>query len=342
MKLMPHDRKHLFTKCMSVGYYPEATCPHWLKFLDDIFMHDAEMIHFIHKALGYSITGSVKEQCIFIMYGTGSNGKSTFCKHISKILGSYAVNISAAVLMAKQNTNIDPELHRLRGARFVTCAETGEGKKLSPAQVKQLTSDDTITAKMLYCEPFDFVPTGKIWMATNHKPNIPETDHGTWRRIKLIPFLRVISYGERDLQLDTKLESEYEGILAWMVRGCELWAAEGLGTCKAITECTEEYQSEQDIVGQFLNEQCEFDPSYMIQTSDIYEAYEQWCFKNGYKWAANQRRLGDYLKSKNYHKTRATSGMQKGCFFWYGITTKNQSNKSEGSEDIDKSTGRPY
>lgn len=319
MMLLPHDPKYLMTKCTTVGYYPDAKCPNWEKFLDDIFMGDRELIHFIHKAVGYSITGTVKEQCIFILYGTGSNGKSTFCKHISKILGSYAVNISPSVLLSKNNTQIDPELHRLRGVRFVTCAETGEGRKLSPAQVKQLTSDDPITAKMLYCEPFDFVPTGKIWMSTNHKPNIPETDYGTWRRIKLVPFLRTITYEERDTQLDDKLESEYEGILAWMVKGCEIWQKEGLGTCKAVEGFVAEYKEEQDVVGQFLAEMCEVGDNCFVQSSALYEEYEKWCVKNGYRWSASNRKLIDYLKVKNYKKDMMTSGAKKGSLFWHGI-----------------------
>lgn len=237
-KLKPHAQQDYITRRVELDYKPDAKCPNWDAFLSGIFLGDQELIKYMQKAVGYALSSLMKEQCIFILYGVGMNGKSTFLKHVYRILGDYAINTPASTLMEKYNDSIPNDVARLKGARLVTAVESGKNKALAESQIKQLTGDDPISARFLHREYFDFFATFKIFFATNHKPNISGTDKGIWRRIMTIPFEKVITPDERDPELDKKLSKEYEGILAWAVRGFELLQKEGLGAVAKITEAT--------------------------------------------------------------------------------------------------------
>jgi putative DNA primase/helicase len=223
-------REKLISKLAPVVFDPQAACPTWEALLHRILAEDAELIWFFQKAVGYSLTGSIEEQCYFILYGGGSNGKSTAVNTISALLGVYARHTPTGTLLVKNSDAVRNDVARLQGARFVSAVEAEGGRKLAEALVKQLTGGDKVTARYLNHEHFEFEPAFKVWLAVNHKSIIRGTDHGTWRHIRLIPFKVTIPNGEQDKSLMGKLQAELRGILRWAVEGGPGLAAGGAET----------------------------------------------------------------------------------------------------------------
>ena len=281
-ELLPAERRFFITKLSPVEYSDNADCPMWLKFLDDIFAGDKELIRYIQKAVGYSMTGDVSEQCVFFLYGTGRNGKSTFLDVLREIFGDYMSNIQPETIMVKNNvgSGINSDIARLKGARMVTTVEPNEGVRLNEGLIKQLTGDDTVTARKLYGNEFEFKPEFKLWMATNHKPIIRGTDEGIWRRIHMIPFTVQIPLDKVDRQLKSKLEREFPAILRWAAEGCMLWQREGLKPPKAVLNMVREYRREMDVISAFLDDCCEVGEGFCARSSELYGAYSAWCEAN--------------------------------------------------------------
>jgi P4 family phage/plasmid primase-like protien len=216
------------TRQAGCAYNPHAKAPLWSAFLDRIMNGDIAMIAFLQRAVGYSLTGSTKEQCLFITHGFGANGKSKFLGALSGLLGDYARECPAEALLAKHDNAIPNDIARLAGARLATSIETEEGRRFAESRVKALTGGDRITARFLHHEFFDFVPKFKLWLATNHKPTIRGTDNAIWRRIRLIPFNVTIPDAEQDCDLGDKLAAERSGILNWAIQGALAWQRDGL------------------------------------------------------------------------------------------------------------------
>lgn len=281
-QLVEHDRNHFITKFSPIEYTDNADCPMWERFLNDIFAGDRELIRYIQKAVGYSMTGDTSEQCVFFLYGTGRNGKSTFLDVLREILGEYVSNIQPETIMVKNGSGngINSDIARLKGARMVTTVEPNEGVRINEGLIKQLTGDDTVTARKLYANEFEFKPEFKLWMATNHKPIIRGTDEGIWRRIHMIPFTVQIPPEKVDRQLKNKLEREYPAILRWAVDGCLLWQREGLKQPKAVLDMVREYRREMDVISAFVEDRCEVGEKYYERSSDLYAAYSAWCEAN--------------------------------------------------------------
>ena len=215
-----------------------------------------------------------------MLYGTGANGKSTFIETIQTLLGDYAQRADFTTFIARNNDGPRNDVARLVGARLVATAEAESGKRLSEVVVKQLTGGDTISARFLYGEFFEYQPQFKIFLAANHKPVIRGTDHAIWRRIKLIPFTVTIPEEERDKQLAAKLRQELPGILAWALRGCLEWQQMGLGEPEEVRHATAEYRDEMDALVEFLEECCIRDETAKVATGVLYHAYKNWCEDN--------------------------------------------------------------
>lgn len=312
-----HKPDFLMTRMLGTSMPESPKRPEkWLVFLDRIFSGDKELIRYIQKALGYSLSGDTSEQCAFFLYGTGRNGKSTFLEIVRKIMGDYATNIQPESIMIKASTNnANSDIARLKGARFVTSVEPNEGMRLNEGLLKQLTGDDMITARKLYGDEFEFRPEFKLWMATNHKPTIRGTDLGIWRRIHIIPFTVTIPEEVVDKNLPFKLMQELPDILAWIVEGYKLWKMEGLRKPKVIADAVEEYRNEMDVISAFLAS------DYVVQGGEVkaqalYAVYCQWCSEsNEYKMSSTK--FGREI-AKRYNKIRKNSG-----FFYDGISIDN-------------------
>ena len=254
----PHLPGFFLTKITKAKLSDSFYCPLWEKFLNDIFAGDSDLIRYVQKAVGYTLSGSTSEQCLFFLYGTGQNGKSTFLDIIREIMGGYALNIQPETIMIKSTPNsISSDIARLKGARFVTSVEPNEGARLNEGFIKQLTGDDTVTARKLYCEEFEFKPEFKLWIATNHKPLLKGTDTGLWRRIHMIPFTVQIPDDKVDKNLKSKLLKELPEILRWCLEGCLLWQEDGLNMPKAVRDGVNDYRREMDVLSEFIEDRCE-------------------------------------------------------------------------------------
>ena len=281
-ELVPHEPKWFITKQSEIEYpLLDSDCPRWLKFLDEIFSGDKELIRYVQKAVGYSMTGRTDEQCAFFLFGSGRNGKSTFLDVVRDIMGDYAMNIQPETLMVRnQTSSANSDIARLKGARFVTSVEPNEGMRINEGLLKQLTGDDTVTARKLYGNEFEFRPEFKLWMATNHKPIIRGTDTGIWRRIHMIPFTVQIPPDKVDKRLGDKLKEEYPAILRWAAEGCILWQREGLNMPEAVLDMVREYRREMDVISAFLEDRCEEQDYASAKATHIYAAYTLWCDAN--------------------------------------------------------------
>jgi putative DNA primase/helicase len=308
----------LITKIAHVSYDKAADCPAWKQFIREIMNYNTDLIRFIQRAAGWAITGDTSEQTMFILFGSGANGKSTFLNTLMNLLGDYAIATPTETFMRKSGEQITNDIARLWGTRFVTTTEAEQGKRLSEPLIKQITGNDRMTARFLYGEFFNFVPTFKIFMATNHKPVIKGTDHGIWRRIKLIPFTTTIAEEKQDKHLEQRLMKEGPGILNWLLEGAQQWYADGLQTPDIIIDATDEYRSEMDVIGNFIKERCIQGPGCSIRARELFRVYQDWCEENN-EHACSERFLGLRLKELGLEQKRYGDGR-----YWQGIMIKAQ------------------
>jgi putative DNA primase/helicase len=281
-ELLDHDPDDLITKQAPVIYDATATCPRWDAFLSRVLQGDRDLISFIQRAVGYSLTGQSIEQIFFMLYGLGANGKSTFIDTLKQILGGYATHADYGTFLSSRNEKSGSDLARLRGARFVAAAEPDDAKRLDEAAIKKITGGEPVMARFLYGEPFEYTPQFKLWLSGNHKPTIKGDDHAMWRRIYLIPFLVTIPREEWDVELKAKLLDEAPGILRWAVEGCLEWRQYGLKPPSAVTNATAEYREESDTLGQFLAECCELGEDYSEEANRLFDTYRSWALARNY------------------------------------------------------------
>lgn len=316
-ELRQHRQEDLITKLAPVDYDPEAKAPTWTGFLERVLPSE-ELRAFVQRAVGYSATGDTSEQCMLINHGGGANGKSTFQETIAAALGDYAMRAPTEMLLAKRAGGIPNDVARLKGARFVAASETEEGRRLAESLIKDLTGQDTITARFMRAEYFDFQPTHKLWLSTNHKPEIRGTDTAIWRRIRLIPWSVTIPPEEQDKGLAAKLRDELPGILAWIVQGCLEWRREGLRPPEEVRRATGRYRAEMDVLAAFIDEECVVSEHASATVKALYAAYKNWCEENGER-PESQRRFGGRLKERGFVSGRRTTEPRKGAYEWYGI-----------------------
>jgi putative DNA primase/helicase len=313
-ELREHRREDLITKIAPTTYRPDAAAPTWEAFLERVLPGE-DLRAFVQRAVGYSATGDTSEQCMFINYGGGANGKSTFQEAIAAALGDYAMRAPTEMLLAKRSDGVPNDVARLKGARFVSASETEEGRRLAESRIKDLTGQDTITARFMKAEWFDFAPTHKLWLSTNHKPEIRGTDAAIWRRIRLVPWAVTIPPAEQDKKLPIALRHELAGILAWVVRGCLQWRREGLQAPDEVRKATGEYRAEMDVLAGFLVECCELDTDHWEYAKDLYECYKRWCDENGER-PESQRKFGGRLGERGFQRDR---GGSRGAGIWRGV-----------------------
>jgi putative DNA primase/helicase len=255
--LRPHDQDDLITKLAPVRFDPDATCPMFMAFVDRIFAGRADLIAFVQRWFGYSLTGIIDEQLLPVFHGVGANGKSVLVDSILAIMGDFGGLAPPYLLVESRGQREHPtEIADLRGLRFVPASETEEGAVLKLQLVKRLTGDRTLKGRFMRADYFEFPRTHKLLLVTNNKPRVREDSEAVWRRLRLIPFDVVIPAKERDPKLIDKLRAEWPGILAWLVRGCIDWQRHGLGDPAAVTEATRAYRKSEDVIGRFLEEQC--------------------------------------------------------------------------------------
>ena len=313
------NAKDLITKKSRFIYEKDADCPVWKMFLMQIFNKDLQLIRFIQKVMGYALSGDVSEQCLFILLGTGANGKSTFLNVMLELFGDYALSTGIETFM-KKNSEQSNDIARLKGMRLVTTSEIEQGRQISESLIKMVPGEDALTARFLYGEYFSFKPTFKIFMATNHKPKIRGADNGIWRRIKMIPFTVTIPPEQRDKNLTEKLIAENSGILNWLLKGYAMWKKEGHEEPPAVREANEEYRMDMDSVGTFVTDCLELDASlqWRLPTNMLYQTYIKWCNKNNER-VMSQKWLGMRMSEKGFKRV-ITNGQR----LWCGLAVKMQ------------------
>jgi putative DNA primase/helicase len=319
-ELRKHRQTDFITRCCPVAYDSKAEAPKWGAFLRRIFADDVAVIDFVQRAAGYSLTGDIGEQCLFILHGSGANGKSVLLEVLGHMLGAYAKQAAPDLLLAKTQDRHPTEIADLFGSRLVTAIETSEGRRLAEALVKQMTGGDKMKARFMRQDFFEFDATHKLWLATNHKPQVRGTDYAIWRRIRLIPFEVTIPKEEQVKGLAGKLlAEEAPGILAWMVRGCLAWQREGLTPPSKVIDATEAYREEMNVLAGFLDECCKInqDPHktqlFTTTAKELYEVYKQWCDRNG-EHPETQRSFGMRLTERGLEREKGRYGWS-----WKGI-----------------------
>ncbi|MEH7149333.1 phage/plasmid primase, P4 family [Bacillus thuringiensis] len=328
-KLQQHDRELGLTKITNVSFDENAKCPTWLAFLDQIFLGDQDLVEYMQRLIGYSLTGDISEQIMMFLVGGGSNGKSTFINTIKDLLGEYGKQAKSDTFIKKKDTGANNDIARLVGARFVSAIESEEGEKLSESFVKQITGGEPVLARFLRQEYFEFVPEFKVFFTTNHKPVIGGLDEGIWRRVKLIPFNLNLPSHKRDKRLPEKLSLEMPGILNWAIEGCMKWQQGRLKEPKVVAEATGQYKEDMDILAPFLDEVCYTDEpeneAIRIEAKELYNVYERWCFNSGER-ALGNRSFYRMLETKGFGKTKG----QKNKTFLTGITLNERKPVTKG------------
>jgi putative DNA primase/helicase len=324
-------------------------CPTFERFLASTFdgPNAAEIVPFLHRLLGYSITGQCVEHKLPILYGEeGRNGKDTLLKAVKHVVGPFALAAEKEVLLVSRDRSAggaSPHLVALQGKRVVWVSETNDGARLDSGQTKLLTGGGQIAARQVFKESCQFRPTHTIFLLTNRKPTAPDDDSALWSRLVLIPFnLRFVDDepngpNERpaDQKLEEKLEAEASGILAWLVRGALEWQRDGLKVPNCVKTETKAYRAEQDTVSQFLDECCRVDPKAFVPAGKLFEAYQAWADSAGIRKTAqkNHTAFGKRV-AQAFEKVKGNKGA---VYYGIGLLTEWESEKSDGSDGSDGS-----
>lgn len=320
-ELRPHRREDLHTKVSPVVFAADAPCPLWDAFLARV-VPDAEVRTFLQRFAGYSLTASAREHCLLFAHGGGRNGKGVLLLTLRTMLGDYAVKAPRGLLTTSRagNEKHPTELMTLRGARMSWCSELNENDAWDESKVKDLASDDPVTAHYMRCDDITFSPTHKLWIAGNHKPRVRGNDEGIWSRLRLVPFDVTIPAEERDPELPAKLSSELPGILAWAIRGCLDWQAHGLGSPAAVVKATTDYRESENVIGRFIADRCDVGAEYEVTSSRLYQAFVAWCEEQGER-SGTQRKFGEALLKRGLKTGRESTGARSRR--WNGLRLAN-------------------
>src|SRR5262245_4269766 len=318
MEIHPHRFSDLLTKIAGVPYNPNAMCPRWDSFLEEV-VPDIEVRAFLQRSLGLALTDITREQCLWFLYGLGRNGKTTLPNAVRHVLGDYAAATKASTLMVKQHGDEKRnDVAVLRGARFVSATEAEDGQKMAEALIKEITGEDPVTARLLYAEFFTFRPTFKVFLAANHKPIISGVDLAIWRRIHLVPFEQTIPEPKVDGRLPLVLQAEGSGILNWLVAGYRAYIKSGLQVPQAVKAATAAYRHESDPLADFLEEACVVEEGLQCPAGSLFEAYQRWVQVNGIRFPLTAKRLGQLLTERSFKAHRGTGGVR----FWRGLSPR--------------------
>jgi P4 family phage/plasmid primase-like protien len=322
--LQPHNPDDFITRISSVEYDPEATCPSWLEHLNKIMVGNPDLIGFLQRWSGYCLTGITDERCLAILYGVGANGKTTFIETVAETMGDYSQGTRAETILVKRDNSASNDIAVLKGSRFVYSCEAEQDKMLAESLVKSLTGGDTVNARFLYQESFEYKPTYKLNLSTNHKPIIRGQENAIWDRIRLIPFNVIIPQGERKPQHEMMaiFREEASGILTWMAKGCLEWQNGGLRTPEEVQAATRQYRSDMDLLGEFIEDRCIEGAFEVVSKGDFYAGFKSWAESVGFpekeiwKMKTLTMRMGD----RGFKEIREShTGTRK----WKGISLRN-------------------
>jgi putative DNA primase/helicase len=318
-KLRKPRREDFLTKLCPTAYVKEAPCPTWERFLSDVFQANEELIRYVQRILGYGLTGDVSEDVLPILWGEGSNGKSTLVHAVMHVLGEDYGGTAPRELFAVNKGGRHPtEIMTLQGKRLMAASETEAGQQIDEALVKLLTGGDDIAARFCCKDYTTFEPTHKLLLSTNYKPQIKGTDDAIWRRPALIPFAVQFTGENRDKDMPKKLEAQREGILRWLVRGCLDWQEQGLAPPECVQLATASYRAEQDVVGRFIEQCCQTGEKCVAEARVLWQAFKVWAAEEG-EGEGSQHAFGHELRRRRHVSVRVTKGAYRGRKAWTGL-----------------------
>lgn len=300
-----HRPDDYMTKITAVG--PGGDCPRFLAFLGEITAGDAELAAYLRRVLGYALTGDTREHALFFGYGTGRNGKSVLLETVAGILGAYHKTAGIETFTASNNDRHPTDLAGLRGARLVTAVETEEGRRWAESRIKQLTGGDTVSARFMRQDFFEYKPQFKLVIAGNHKPSLRSVDEAIRRRFHLIPFAVTIPADKCDPELAEKLKGEWPGILQLLIEGCLEWRRDGLQPPKAVQEATAAYLEAEDGLAAWIDDKCERAPSAWEQSTDLFASWTGWAERAG-EHAGTMKRFAQTLESRGFCRHKMARG----------------------------------
>ena len=301
----PNRPADMMTKRTAI--VPGGGCPLWHTFLTRITNGDGDLEDFLQRMAGYSLTGSIKEHCLFFAYGTGANGKSVFLNTLAHIAADYHVAAPIEMFMASRNDRHPTELAGLQGARLVTAAETEGNRRWAESRLKALTAGDPIAARFMRGDFFTFEPVFKLLIAGNHKPRLHTVDEAIRRRLHMIPFSITIPKAERDQDLPEKLEAEWPGILGWAIEGAVEWHTNGLQPPAVVADATLEYLAGEDLIAVWIDDRCYQEPAARTLASALYKSFKEWAEATGER-SGTQRAFSMALESHGYRKEKTMDG----------------------------------
>ena len=322
-ELQPHRREDLITKLAPVDYDFTASSRLWDGFLDRVTGGSQELRNFLQRAAGYSLTGSTAEEKLFLVHGPGASGKTSFIEALKAAMGDYAVTADFETFIKRRDVGTPRnDVARLAGARLVVSVEVEEGRHLAEGLVKLLVGGDTVAARFLFREAFEFVPAFKLWLVANHAPRVGHEDDAMWRRILLVPFPYSIPKDERDPEVKERLRHGPEvkaAVLAWAVQGCLWWQSSGLGVPPVVETATEAYREEMDPLAEWLADCCELAPDAWALAGALRESYEGWAGERGERGLLRGRAWGQRLRAAGCTPATTGGGLGRG---WRGIRLK--------------------
>jgi putative DNA primase/helicase len=313
----PHRPEDYCTKIAAADPEDAGECPLWHAFLQRVTDEDLQLLHYLQRVAGYCMTGVTTEHVMFFLYGTGANGKGIFINTLRAIWNDYAAVAPMEMFCETRNDRHPTELAFLRGVRLVVAQETERNQRWAESKIKALTGGDPITARYMRQDFFTFTPQFKLMIAGNHKPSLRGVDEAIRRRMHLIPFTITIPEPERDTQLFEKLKPEWDAILKWAVDGCLEWQKIGLAPPPAVREATDNYLTEEDTLGKWIDECCAVDQSYSVRSSELYTNWKKWAETAG-EHPGSQKRLSQALIDRGFRPGRDASKLA----MFYGVALK--------------------
>lgn len=316
--LQLHERSRLITKLAPVVYDEGARSETWEGFLARIFGENEELIDFVQRAVGYTLLGDPREEVLFLCHGPKQTGKSTFLETLKAVLGEYGASAAFdSFLHLRGRTGPRNDLARLAGIRMVIAGEAPAGQQFDEALVKLLTGGDTITARFLHREHFEYRPQFTIWLAGNHRPRVRDDDDAIWRRIRLIPFLVEVPDSERDPGLKARLrdpELSGRGVLRWVVEGCRKYRRYGLGIPEVVRAATAAYREEMALFSQFVEDHFVLDPEGWEPSESVAIVYRRYCAIQRNDYPLGPRGLAERLRARG-----CASRKRRGVRGWQGL-----------------------
>lgn len=320
-ELRPHNPADRLLKMAGTSYDPQAKAPTWENLVKWAMVDRAELVEYLQMWLGYCLTGDVSAQVFNFWFGEGDNGKSTITQTLLGVWGDYGMKLPKDTLMALRpgQNKIPTDIADLKGIRLAVSTETQKGQHMDESLIKDLTGGDSLRARHMHRDYFGFEPTHKFIQFGNHKPVVKDQSEGLWRRLHLVPFENKVTAQAKDPHLVNKLQAEFPGILAWLVRGCLKWQETGyrLGKPEAISKATSAYRTEQDPLGPYLLERCLFGAQYRVTVADLYRDYEEWCQSNGERHPFGKREITERLNREGVVSKPGNSNKQ--TYFGVGL-----------------------